>query len=51
MKTLTERLYEYLEVRRAMGYDLSFPERVMKKFTAYADESVNAGLKVPHLAD
>ena len=38
MKTLTERLYEYLEVRRAMGYDLRFPERVLKKFTAYADE-------------
>ncbi len=38
MKTLTERLYEYLEIRRALGYDLSFTERVMKKFTAYADE-------------
>ena len=38
MTNLTDRLYEYLEIRRALGYDLAFKERVMKKFTAYADE-------------
>lgn len=38
MTNLTDRLSEYLEIRRALGYDLAFTERVMKKFTAYADE-------------
>lgn len=38
MKTLTDRLYEYLGVRRAFGYKLEFSERVLKKFTQFADE-------------
>jgi len=38
MKTLSQRLDEYLALRRAMGFDLSFDERVLRKFTTYGDE-------------
>ncbi len=37
MMTLTERLEEYLVVRRSLGYDLSFTARVLRVFTAFAD--------------
>jgi integrase/recombinase XerD len=37
MTTLTERLDEYIAVRRSLGYDLSFPARVLRGFTAFAD--------------
>ena len=37
MTTLTERLEEYLVVRRSLGYDLSFTARVLRVFTAFAD--------------
>ena len=37
MTTLTERLKEYLIVRRSLGYDLSFTGRVLRGFTALAD--------------
>ncbi len=39
MKTLSQRLDEYLALRRAMGFDLSFEERVLRKFATYGDES------------
>lgn len=39
MKTLTQRLDEYLALRRSMGFDLSFDERVLRKFTAFGDEN------------
>jgi integrase len=38
MTTLTARLDEYLRVRRSLGYDLAFPARVMRVFTAFADD-------------
>lgn len=37
MKTLTQHLEDYLTVRRSLGCDLAFTERVLRKFTAYAD--------------
>jgi integrase len=37
MATLTAALERYLSVRRAFGYDLSSEERVLRKFTAFAD--------------
>jgi hypothetical protein len=36
MKRLSQRLDEYLTLRRSMGFDLSFEERVLRKFTTYA---------------
>ncbi len=37
MATLTTALERYLAVRRAFGFDLSFEERVLRRFTALAD--------------
>lgn len=37
MTTMTERLEEYIAVRRSLGYDLSFTARVLRGFTAFAD--------------
>ncbi|HXL84271.1 MAG TPA: integrase, partial [Casimicrobiaceae bacterium] len=37
MTTLSQRLDHYLAVRRSLGYDLSFPGRVLRRFTAFAD--------------
>ena len=37
MKTLTRQLERYLLHRRNFGYDLAFTERVLRKFTEYAD--------------
>ena len=37
MTTMTERLEEYIVVRRSLGYDLSFTARVLRGFTAFAD--------------
>ncbi|MGJ8590208.1 MAG: tyrosine-type recombinase/integrase [Yoonia sp.] len=39
MKSLSQRLDEYLALRRAMGFDLSFDERVLRKFATYGEES------------
>ncbi|MGB7327565.1 MAG: tyrosine-type recombinase/integrase [Rubripirellula sp.] len=39
MKTLSQRLDEYLALRRAMGFDLSFDERVLRKFATYGEQS------------
>lgn len=38
MKTLSRRLDEYLAMRRSMGFDLTFDERVLRKFTTLGDE-------------
>lgn len=35
--TMTERLEEYIVVRRSLGYDLSFTARVLRVFTGFAD--------------
>jgi integrase len=37
MTTLTQRLEDYLAVRRSLGFDLSFSARVLRRFTAFAD--------------
>jgi len=37
MTTLSRRLADYLAVRRSLGFDLAFQERVLKVFTAFAD--------------
>ncbi len=37
MMPLTIRLEQYLAVRRSLGYDLSFSERVLRRFTAFTD--------------
>lgn len=37
MTTMTERLDEYIVMRRSLGYDLSFTARVLRVFTAFAD--------------
>lgn len=37
MITLTERLDDYITVRRSLGYDLSFTARVLRGFTRFAD--------------
>ena len=39
MTTLSQRLEEYLAVRRILGFDLAFSERVLRKFAEYADAS------------
>jgi len=37
MITLSQRLAEYLSFRRSLGFDLTFEERVLRVFTAFAD--------------
>jgi len=37
MSTLTQRLDDYLAVRRSLGFDLSFSARILRPFTAFAD--------------
>jgi integrase/recombinase XerD len=37
MTSLTAHLEYYLAVRRALGFDLSFEERVLRRFTGFAD--------------
>jgi integrase/recombinase XerD len=37
MTTLSQRLNDYLVVRRSLGYDLSFTGRVLRRFTAFAE--------------
>ncbi|NOX96276.1 MAG: tyrosine-type recombinase/integrase [Alphaproteobacteria bacterium] len=39
MKTLDSHFDDYLRTRRILGYDLAFTERVLRKFTAFADDS------------
>jgi integrase/recombinase XerD len=38
MKTLSQQLTDYLAVRRSLGFDLTFEERVLRVFTAFADQ-------------
>jgi integrase/recombinase XerD len=38
MTALSQRLNEYLSVRRSLGYDLSFAARVLRGFAAFADQ-------------
>jgi integrase/recombinase XerD len=37
MSTLTQRLDDYLAVRRSLGFDLSHSARVLRRFTSFAD--------------
>ncbi len=37
MTRLSKHYERYLEIRRGLGYDLSTPARVMRRFTAFAD--------------
>jgi integrase/recombinase XerD len=37
MTPLTARLKQYIAIRRSLGYDLSFPERVLRRFAEFAD--------------
>ncbi|MGO9455384.1 MAG: tyrosine-type recombinase/integrase [Candidatus Binataceae bacterium] len=37
MTPLTVRLQHYMAVRRSLGYDLSFAERVLRRFAEFAD--------------
>src|SRR5690242_10090211 len=37
MTTLTLHLEHYLAIRRSLGYDLSFSERLLRRFTVFAD--------------
>lgn len=37
MSTLTQRLDDYLAVRRSLGFDLSHTDRVLRRFTGFAD--------------
>ena len=37
MTPLTVRLKQYIAIRRSLGYDLSFAERVLRKFAEFAD--------------
>jgi integrase len=38
MSTLSGELDRYLTVRRSLGYDLSTTERILRKFTAFAEQ-------------
>ncbi|WP_244443252.1 hypothetical protein [Bradyrhizobium sp. Ai1a-2] len=35
--SLTSQLDRYLAVRRSLGYDLSTSERILRRFTRFAD--------------
>jgi integrase len=37
MTTLSQRLDDYLAIRRSLGFDLSFEERMLRVFTRFAD--------------
>ena len=37
MTTLAKRLDDYIAIRRSLGYDLSGSERVLRRFTAFAE--------------
>lgn len=38
MTTLTKRLDDYIAIRRSFGYDLTSSEKVLRRFTAFADQ-------------
>jgi integrase/recombinase XerD len=51
MSALSQRLDEYLSVRRSLGYNLSFAGRVLRGFAAFADregtDHITVGLFLP----
>lgn len=51
MKTLSQRLDEYLALRRSMGFDLTFDERVLRKFAIYGDENGFDQISTPLFLD
>ena len=51
MKTLSQRLDEYLALRRSMGFDLSFEERVLRKLTTFGDENGQDRISTPLFLD
>ena len=51
MKTLTQRLDEYLALRRSMGFDLSYDERVLRKFAAFGEENGSYRISTPLFLD
>ncbi len=51
MKTLSQRLDENLALRRVMGFDLSFDERVLRKFTTYGDHYGHRAISTPLFLD
>ena len=51
MKTLSQRLDEYLALRRSMGFDLSFDERVLRKFANFGDENGFDRISTPLFLD
>ena len=46
MITLSQRLVEYLSLRRSLGFDLAFEERVLRVFTAFADRQATDHITV-----
>lgn len=46
MITLSQRLAEYLSLRRSLGFDLAFEERVLRVFTALADREATEHITV-----
>lgn len=46
MITLSQRLTEYLSLRRSLGFDLMFEERVLRVFTAFADRETTDHITV-----
>lgn len=51
MKTLSQRLDEYLALRRSMGFDLSFEERVLRKFANFGGENGFDRISAPLFLD
>lgn len=51
MKSLSQRLNEYLAMRRSMGFDLTFDERVLRKFTTFGDENGFDRISTPLFLD
>ena len=46
MITLSQRLVEYLSLRRNLGFDLTFEERVLRVFTTFADRKATDHITV-----
>jgi integrase len=46
MITLSQRLADYLSLRRSLGFDLRFEERVLRVFTAFADRQATDRITV-----
>lgn len=46
MTTLSQRLADYLAVRRSLGFDLTFDERILRVFTTFADREATDHITV-----